>query len=169
MDNEQSDLFPLDSSVPSDLLEPLGLTLRERILIKILLENENLTNKHIAGLMGVSSAVVGKLKDSPRVQKALSILLATTDEVLEKAQVKAVWRLLQLLDHEDPKIVLGAIRTVMQAKQTIQPANPIEISWTTKINEDGSLTQSFEQKMKDERLLKAVGEGSNGSASGETK
>jgi len=89
----------------TDNSEPDAIDLR---LATLLIESPAATDQDLADKVGVSRQTINRRKNGPAVEQLIRNSLALPEREMRRVTAKALSRIEELLDHEDPKIKLAA-------------------------------------------------------------
>lgn len=122
--------------------DPFELNGVDKQILQIIVDHPRLSNTAIGKMIGISESAIQRRRNKPAFLKAYSDLMATTDDLLKRAQKVAARRLIALIKDPDKKIALEA------TKMALSPLNnkhsldvKEEIIFQTRIGSQGQLMQ----------------------------
>ena len=122
--------------------DPYEIDQKDRRILQVLVDHPDITNAALAKIVGLGVNTIGKRRNKPAFKKAYSDLMATTDDLMKRAQKMAARRLLALIKDPDKKIALEASKMAlapMMNKHSLDIKE--EIVFQTRIGSQGQLMQ----------------------------
>ncbi len=123
----------------------LDLDTVDRLLLKYIITYPDIKSSKIARIIGVEENYVRNRRKKPAFQLAIQKLQETTDDLMCEAARKAAFRLIELIDHENPVIALAAIKLALTKyiNQISDATMDRILVYKTTIAPDGNLLQSI--------------------------
>jgi hypothetical protein len=86
-------------------------------IASLLIESPSMTDQEIASQVGISRQAVNRRKNAPAVQDLVRSVLAIPEREIRRLTAKALLRLEEMLDHEDPRIKLAATMALVKLSE----------------------------------------------------
>lgn len=117
----------------------------DRLLLKYTITYPDLKSSKLAKLLNVGEQYIRNRRKRPAFQLAVRKLQGTTDDLMAEAAKKAAHRLIDLIDHPNPLIALGAIKIALQKyiSQISDATMDRILIYRTTIAPDGNLLQAI--------------------------
>ena len=122
--------------------DPFELNGTDKQILQIIVDHPTLSNKAIGKMLGFSENTIQRRRKKPAFMKAYADLMATTDDLLKRAQKIAARRLIALIKDPDKKVALEATKLALSPlnnKHTVDVKE--EIIFQTRIGSQGQLMQ----------------------------
>ncbi len=114
----------------------------DKSILKFMVDHPSMTIKAIAEQLSVSVNTVSRRMKKPGFIKARKDILATTEDLMVRAQKLAARRLLSLINHHEPKIALEAMKLALgPLNNRKQIETKSEVIFQTRIGSQGQLMQ----------------------------
>lgn len=117
----------------------------DRLILKYIIAYPDIKSPKLGKIIGVSENTIRHRRNKPSFQMALLKLSGTTDSLMTEAAKKAAFRLIELIDHPNPMVALGAIKIAL-AKYINQISDATMdkiLVYKTTIAPDGNLLQDI--------------------------
>jgi hypothetical protein len=130
---------------PDSLLSGLlDLDDTDRIILQYILEYPGIKMAKIARILGTRENFIRHRVKKPAFRFALQKIQSTTEDLMVTAAKKAAIKLMELIEHPNPMISLGAVKIALArfVNKTQEPTEEEIIKYKTTIESDGSLLQN---------------------------
>lgn len=122
--------------------DPFEIDEKDRRMLQVLVDHPDISNISMSKLVGMSPTTISRRKSKPAFVKAYRDLMATTDDLMKRAQKMAARRLLQFIKDPDKKIALEAMKMALSPlmnKHSLEIKE--EVIFQTRIGTQGQLMQ----------------------------
>jgi hypothetical protein len=140
-----------DDSLLSSMLD---LDNVDRMILQLLLEYPGIKMNRIAKMLGTRENFIRNRAKKPAFKFALQKLQSSTEDLMLTAAKKAAIKLIELIDHPNPLICLGAVKIALaRFLKSQEPTDEEAIEYKTTIESDGSLLQNVIRRELKENII----------------
>lgn len=124
--------------------DEMDLDIIDKEILKMKSLDPLLTTRQIAIKLGVHQATIAYRLKKPRFRQVWDSIMETTTQAMERNARRAARRLMELIDHKNPRIALDAIKLALSPwinQYSHQVSIAPTVTYQTTVEADGTLLQ----------------------------